>query len=464
VQLCAAPAACAAAGAAAGAAAMPPGGDGNAAQHVVARTAVCVCAFVCMGLSVGLVGPLLPFLKARTRLTPNGLSACFVARGVGGFVGSMAGGAATDRFPGHHVVLASLLGLASATALLPAARSSAGLVFLFLCFDLSIGGLQCCNALISWTHAERATAALNALNAAFGVGTLAAPLLPLALGDAHWRWSAVIVALLTLPCAALAYSVPSPRRKHGDNDDEVADSGGAASSPAPELPRRALLVTLTVAFLLCVVGAETTLGAFLVTYVEESSALPARLHGPSGRQEGDVLTTLFWVSFTAGRLLMGVLTARMPPRHILAAELALLACSITLVLAAPASRGALYTGVLGCGAGLSGCFGGAVGQAAELIPLTGRVTGLFCAGAVAGVALVQLTASQAARAGPEGIIATVAGASYAACAVMGALWLAFPSAAQKGAACAASEGELGVERDRLLGGGGGTELTETREK
>jgi predicted MFS family arabinose efflux permease len=112
----------------------PPGGaDAGAAQHVVARTAVCVCAFFCMGLSVGLVGPLLPFLKASTRLTPNGLSACFVARGLGSFVGSMAGGAATDRFPGHHVVLVSLLGLASATALLPAARSSAGLVFLFLC-------------------------------------------------------------------------------------------------------------------------------------------------------------------------------------------------------------------------------------------------------------------------------------------------------------------------------------------
>jgi fucose permease len=177
------------------------------------------------------------------------------------------------------------------------------------------------------------------------------------------------------------------------------------------------------------VGAETTLGAFLVTYVESTTALPPRQHGaPSGRAEGDVLTTAFWVAFTAGRLLMGVLAARLPPRQILAYELALLALSITLVLGAPASRAALYIGVLGCGAGLSGLFGGAVGQAAELQPLTGRVTGLFCAGAVAGVAAVQLVASQAARQGPRGIIATIAGASYAACALMALLWALLPDA------------------------------------
>jgi len=239
-----------------------------------------------------------------------------------------------------------------------------------------------------------------------------------------------------VPCACAAYAVPSPRRidatKHSD-----------AGAPLPELPRRTVLVALTVCFLLCVVGAETTLGAFLVTYVEEIK-LPPRAHGRVGREEGDVLTTAFWVAFTAGRLLMGVIAARLPPRRILACELALLSVSVTLVLAAPASRAALYTGVLGCGAGLSGCFGGAVGQAAELIPLTGRVTGIFCAGAVAGVALVQLAASQAARAGPRGIIATVAVASYAACVVMAVLWTTIPTAS------APSEHDAGVEREMLL--------------
>ena len=415
-------------------------------QHVAARTAVCVLAFVCMGLSVGLIGPLLPFLVERAHLGPNALSACFVARGIGGFVGSLAGGVATDRWPGHRIVVASLLLLAFVTALLPAARSPGGMVVLFQLFDLAVGGLQSCNALITWTHPTRSTAALNALNACFGIGTLVAPLLPLAVGARRWPLAALLVALFTLPCAALAHATPSPRRldaaKHSDAD-------GAPVA----VPRRAALLTLTVAFLLCVVGAETTLGAFLVTYVEEVH-LPLRAHGPAGRTEGDLLTMSFWIAFTAGRLLMGVLAARLVPRSILAAELSLLAVAITLVLAAPASRAALYIGVLGCGAGLSGCFGGAVGQAAELLPLTGRVTGLFCAGAVAGVALVQLAASQAARTGPRGIIATVAAASYAACAVMGALWLLIPSKP----AAAAGDAPDGVERDRLLADG--TELSE----
>lgn len=419
---------------------MPQSGAAEApGAHTWSRAAVCASAFVSMGLSVGVVGPLLPFLVEQASLGPNGLSACFVARGLGGFVGSMSGGVLTDRFPGHYVVVASLSLLACVTALIPSARNPGALVLLFLLFDLAIGGLQSCNALISWTFPAASTSALNALNGCFGIGTLLAPLLSLAVGEAHWRWAAVTIALLIVPCACLAYVVPSPRRidatKHSD-----------AGAPLPPLPRRSALVALTVAFLLCVVGAETTIGAFAVTYVE-AIKLPYRPHAKNGREEGDILTTTFWVAFTAGRLLMGVIAARLPPRRILACELALLVCSITLVLAAPGSRGALYTGVIGCGAGLSGCFGGAVGQAAELIPLTGRVTGLFCAGAVAGVALVQLAASQAARSGPRGIIATVAAASYAAAGVMAALWLLFPAAPSGG----------DVERDALLGD---TELTE----
>ena len=72
---------------------------------------------------------------------------------------------------------------------------------------------------------------------------------------------------------------------------------------------------------------------------------------------------------------------------------------------------------------------------------------MFCAGAVAGVALVQLAASQAARSGPRGIVATVAAASYAATVVMGVTWLLFPSAPSRD----------GVERVALLGD---TELSE----
>ena len=407
------------------------------------RAAVCATSFVSMGLSVGIIGPLLPFLVEYVKLGPNGLSACFVARGIGGFCGSMCGGVATDRFPGHFVVVASLSLLACVTALIPSAREPGALVFLFFLFDLAIGGLQSCNALITWTFPASSTSALNALNGCFGIGTLIAPLLSLMFGEAHWRWAAVTIALLIIPCACLAYVVPSPRRidaaKHSD-----------AGVPLPPLPRRPALVALTVAFLLCVVGAETTLGAFLVTYVE-AIKLPYRAHAKNGREEGDVLTTTFWVAFTAGRMLMGVIAARLPPRRILACELALLAFSITLVLAVPGSRGALYVGVIGCGAGLSGCFGGAVGQASELIPLTGRITGLFCAGAVSGVALVQLAASQAARTGPRGIIATVAVASYAAVLIMAALWWLFPTAAPASA-------DERVEQDALLGGD--TELQE----
>lgn len=157
------------------------------------------------------------------------------------------------------------------------------------------------------------------------------------------------------------------------------------------------------------------MGAFLVTYVEGMAGAGRLLasgggagdsdgggdggDGVPGQAQGELLTSAFWVSFTAGRFVNGAASARFrpacagpspsclgrrtqqlcplrecaqgspasalptsspslaaplrptprPPRVILLAELALLNTSILLVVLAPRSAGALWVGVLGCG-------------------------------------------------------------------------------------------------------------------
>ena len=233
--------------------------------------------------------------------------------------------------------------------------------------------------------------------------------------------------------------VPRPVAKMNavlTSGDAAEDVEGSCGDTAPEMRRlgdgwrRTALVALTTLFLLLVVGAETTLGAFMVTYVQEMAAVRRLPHAPglSPQAEGDLLTTAFWVAFTAGRFLSGAVSAHVSARRVLAAQLALLCAACMLLLAAPGSRGALWVAATLCGLGLSGCFGGAVGQAQDLVGLSGRMSGLFGAGALAGVSSVQLTASRVPPGRPEGIMAVVAAASFAAAAAMLSAWAVVDSA------------------------------------
>ena len=101
-------------------------------------------------------------------LSAAGLAPSFVARGVGGLVGSLGGGALTDRFPGHHVLAASILTMAVALAALASAEGALPLALCFAMFDMGAGGLQAVNALVAWTNPQNAASYLNTLNGCFG--------------------------------------------------------------------------------------------------------------------------------------------------------------------------------------------------------------------------------------------------------------------------------------------------------
>ena len=147
-----------------------------------------------------------------------------------------------------------------------------------------------------------------------------------------------------------------------------------------------------------------------------------------------------------------MIAARLTPRAILRAELALLVSAAAVLVLLPRSRAALWGGVPLLGVGLSGCFGGAVGQVQATIGLSGRMSGLFGAGALSGVSLVQLAAAHAAT--PEGIMRVVAAASAAAAATMAALWTLLPPSPAAGASAAGGDGDGGTELGALLGGDG----------
>lgn len=108
-------------------------------------------------------------------------------------------------------------------------------------------------------------------------------------------------------------------------------------------------------FLLAVVGAETTMGAFLVTYVEGMAEAGRLLPSPAGaagadagagapgQAEGELLTSAFWVAFTAGRFGNGAASSRFRP----ACALLALLPHVSTSAERPAKKSPAHTAALG---------------------------------------------------------------------------------------------------------------------
>ena len=135
-----------------------------------------------IGLMVGSVGPLLPLLYRHIGLSSDGLVPVFLARGVGGLVGSILAGLFIDQHPRHsHALLsAGILVSAIGTLTMPMATNLWHLGAAFIALDFGCGVASATNTLMIWAHhADHGGGVeewLNALNGAFGMGTLLSPL------------------------------------------------------------------------------------------------------------------------------------------------------------------------------------------------------------------------------------------------------------------------------------------------
>ena len=381
------------------------------------RSLAYVLAFACMGLAVGSCGPALPVVRARVGAR---LALAFGLRGLGGVVGSLAGGLALQRFRkgGHAVVAAGAMACAVAAASIPHVRSVAGAAAALVLLDAGCGLLQSANTLVMWAQPkERHTFWLNALNGVFGGGSLTAPLL-VATVAAAFRVShaaavgraAAAAAVAAVAAAVGLLPIPSPTQP----DNAAPGDGGdraAARTLATVQPHVRLLQIVGTAFALnASVGAETTTGAFVEAYVVGQQERYGRL-AAIGERERDLLASGFWMSFTFGRVACAVALHRFERAFeqggaelalFLQAGLALFGA--LLVLALPASHAALWIGVLCVGAGVAGLVAGFLAQIARLLTVTGNVTAATSMGVMTGVSLWQTIATLT---GPDAMMQVV---------------------------------------------------------
>jgi FHS family Na+ dependent glucose MFS transporter 1 len=336
------------------------------AKGKLAQTGGYYLAFIALGLVTASLGPTLSGLAGQVDVSLEEISILFTAGSLGYLMGSLLGGQAYDRAPGHAVMGSVLLLLALLMALVPFVP------WLWLLFavlllrgvassTVDVGG----NTLLVWLHGREVSPFMNGLHFCFGVGAFVSPLVvaqALRLsGDISWAyWT---LASLIAPTALWILRLPSPTAQSNHHDDEIR-----RNSP--------LMVVLVAIVLLLYVGAESSMGGWIYTY--------ATATGLASDTQAAYLTSLFWGVFTAGRLLSIPLARRLSPHRMLTVDW--LGCLISV--GAMTFFGdvplTLWMGTVGVGLSMASIFPIMISFAERRMPITGEITGWFFVGASLG--------------------------------------------------------------------------------
>jgi fucose permease len=371
------------------------------------QTAVYYLAFIALGMTSASLGVTLPDLAARTGVSLGAAGILFTLRMVGYLIGSLLGGRLYDHWRGQRVQAGALLLLALGLALAPQAAT---LILLGAAFvvagigegTLDVGG----NTLLVWVHGDRVGPFMNALHLFFGVGSFLAPLLLVgAMSRGGVTGAYLLLAGLLLPVALLLWRVPSP----------AIPRLAAGETAAPlDVP----LVALFVLFFFLNVGAEASFGGWIFSYAQTVFA-------SGGATLAAGLTSLFWGTFSLGRLVGIPIAARVRPRLILLADLGLITVGLLILALLPPTPTLAWLGVGVTGLGMASVFATTMTMAGRHIVINGRTTGLFFIGTSAGAAAFPWLLGQVfERLGPAAILWVLIATQAAALGVWALLLLA----------------------------------------
>ncbi len=159
---------------------------------------------------------------------------------------------------------------------------------------IGMGGGMADAGLNTYFAANYGPRLMSWLHASYGIGTTLAPLMMTTLlkANAPWQVGYVVIALANLLLiAGIAFTV----RQWKQPEMPAATSGGGAGSLWETL--RLPIVWLNTALIILVVGLEFSPGQWTYSLFTESRSMTVELAG--------LMVTLYWGSFTVGRILFG---------------------------------------------------------------------------------------------------------------------------------------------------------------
>jgi fucose permease len=363
---------------------MSASSNNSTRTHPIIATLAYYLAFIILGMTTAASGPSLLKLADHTSSGLDRISLIFIFGSLGYVTGSYFGGRAYDRFPGHKLMALTLLVIAAASVAIPLSTTLSILLLAMFLSGLASGILDVgCNTLLLWTHKEKSGPFMNGLHFFFGVGSLIAPLLlaPILLRTNDIYWLYYSFAIISVPIMIWLWLLPEP--SHSVHQDEQV------SSTFPVVP-----VILIVILFLFYVGLELGFGNWIYTY-----ALTLKL---GTTVTAAYLTSLFWGSFTLGRLLGIWVSTRLRAHTTILVDLIGCAISTLIIMVWKESSVALWIGTFGLGLSMASIFPNIMMLAGERMQITGAITGWFLVGSGAGGMLVPWLLGQIfASTGPQ---------------------------------------------------------------
>ena len=339
------------------------------------------------GAAISVFGPSVESISEDFGLTYSQISLIITVISIGFIVGSLAGGAASDRWGRRAVLVPSAAGAALSMFWFAASPTFGSLLAAGFCIGASFGpGLAAATALIADLARQRSTRALNLFNSAFALGAIAAPPL-VAVGLAaftSWRVAYFVVALWFATSGLMFTRLSYPPRSGSVPTLRSVVRG--LGSPV------SILLGLV---LMLYVGVEIAFGDFGAAFMERTQGIP--------RAAAAASVTAFWIGVLLGRLIVYRLAETWRASNIVRWSLVLaLGTSILAALAGSAPLAVL--GFVLTGASIGGVFPTALGIGMRIRPgIAGSLAGALTAMAsVGGALLAPMIGAASDAAGPRG--------------------------------------------------------------
>jgi FHS family Na+ dependent glucose MFS transporter 1 len=357
----------------------------------IASTAAYFAAIMGLGLISASLGPTLLGLAENTHSEVSQMSYLFLARSTGYMLGTLMGGHLIDSKPAHYVMATAIVVICTTIFMVPSVTLLVLLALLLVVVGMSEGTVDVSsNTLLVWVQRDRVGPYMNALHFFFGVGAFLSPILVVQMvawtGGITWAYRTL--ALLVVPLALWIALLPSPTHV-------------AAETTETRLASENVLLLVTIAFFMFLtVGAEVTFAGWIYTYAATLGLATVTTAG--------YLTSVFWGTFTLGRLIGIPAAAVFRPRAILLVDLIGCIASMAVILIWQDQALAVWAGAAGFGLFMATIFATMFLWAERRLDMTGSTARWFFVGASLGSMTLPWLAGQLfGRVGPGSAMATV---------------------------------------------------------
>ncbi len=382
-------------------------------------TALGLTGYLFIGTAAVLIPSVMPFITDEymaTGLTLTAIGFIFPARAVGGILGNLLAGVASDRLGYSKLVWIAALALAASMVLV----AGAGLWILFLAGFALISIVQASlttgiNAMVADANRDSRARALNVLHGVYAVGATISPLVFAVVLEqgVPWRWTMAATGLIWLVYGACALLLvrrvsPSTASPAGPAAPAAGESVHAQDSEQKKTPQsgaRTSILSSLWAELQDVLSSNLSmlrnagfLALFLIAFIYNGVAFSLLGWVALFMQESAGFSTfssismisVFYIALTAGRFICAAYAERLGYAATLLILAAGLALTYPLVIfsttAAPLVIGIFLTGLT-----LSGLFPTALAYGTRLYPQhSGAVTGVLNVAMTIGTMLPPL--------------------------------------------------------------------------